>query len=771
MSFSSATLRSLSSFRQLIVVVTLAFAAIFTSLGATPASAQSFQFSAISVQGNVRIESGTILNYLAIGTGEAVSAAQLNDAAQRIRGSGLFETVDIIPQGGTLIIQVVEFPTINRINFEGNSRLDDAELASVISSRERFVYNPAQAEQDAAALAAHYAAVGRVNATVTPSIIRRSDNRVDLVFAVFEGGVTEVERIGFVGNRSFSDRRLRGVLETKQAGLLRVLIQRDTYSPDRVEFDKAVLTDFYHSRGYIDFEIQSVDVVLTRQRDAHLVTFNVTEGQQFHFANVSVISEIDGVDIGPYASAVRLKTGDVYSPTTIDNEITRLEVMAERAGLRFVHVEPRITRNERDLTLDITFALVTGERIFVERIDIEGNNTTLDRVVRNQFRVVEGDPLNPRSIRESAERIKALGYFADAQVNVVPGSSPDTVVVDVNVVEAPTGSLSFGANYSSDVGFGLVGSFRERNFLGRGQTLNLEISTAETNRNFSLDFAEPNFLGRDLRFGLNLSYLLTDNQSASYDTETFRFSPSFTFSLAERSTLALFYGLKYSDITDVTSTSAFIVADGALEGLWTSSVGYTYSFDTRRGAVNPGTGVLLRFGQEVGFGDSEFLKTTAMAVAETKIMNDDVTLRATLEGGLLTYASGASLITDRFFMGSRVMRGFDPAGIGPRDSTTLEALGGNAYAVARLEAEFPIGLPEEYGISGGVFFDYGSLWDVGTGSDIGILYNDFTPRAVAGLSLFWDTPVGPLRFNFSEPLDVQPEDQTSSFDITVSTRF
>ncbi len=221
-----------------------------------------------------------------------------------------------------------------------------------------------------------------------------------------------------------------------------------------------------------------------------------------------------------------------------------------------MHVEPRITRNERDLTLDITFALVTGERIFVERIDIEGNNTTLDRVVRNQFRVVEGDPLNPRSIRESAERIKALGYFADAQVNVVPGSSPDTVVVDVNVVEAPTGSLSFGANYSSDVGFGLVGSFRERNFLGRGQTLNLEISTAETNRNFSLDFAEPNFLGRDLRFGLNLSYLLTDNQSASYDTETFRFSPSFTFSLAERSTLALFYGLKYSDITDVTSTSA-----------------------------------------------------------------------------------------------------------------------------------------------------------------------------------------------------------------------
>lgn len=747
------------------------FGLLFGGLAAGTAAAQSFQFSSISVQGNVRIESGTILNYLAIDAGEAVTAAQLNDAAQRIRASGLFESVDIVPQGSTLIIQVVEYPTINRINFEGNSRLDDSDLAAVIRSRERFVYNPAQAEQDATAMAELYASSGRVNATVTPAIIRRSDNRVDLVFEVFEGGVTEVERIGFVGNRSFSDRRLRGVLETKQAGLLRVLIQRDTYSPDRVEFDKSVLTDFYHSRGFIDFEIQSVDVVLTRERDAHLVTYNVIEGQQYRFANVSAVSEVAGVDVTPYADAVRLKSGDVYSPTGINDEITRLEVMAERAGLRFVLVEPRITRNERDLTLDVVFALVSGERIFVERIDIEGNNTTLDRVVRDQFRVVEGDPLNPRSIRESAERIKALGFFADAQVNVVPGSSPDTVVVDVNLVEAPTGSLSFGATYSSDVGFGLIGSFKERNFLGRGQTLNLDLSTAEASRLLSIEFAEPRFLGRDLRFGLNLSYGLTDNENADYDTETFRFSPSFTFALAERSTLALYYGLKYSDMTDVTSLSSFIIADGALDGLWTSAVGYTYSFDTRRGAVNPGTGVLLRFGQELGYGDSQFVKTTALAIAETKVLNDDVTLRASLEGGFLTYDSGTSLITDRFFMGSRVMRGFESGGIGPRDSTTLEALGGNAYAVARLEAEFPIGLPEEYGISGGVFLDYGSLWNVGTGSDIGILYNDFTPRTVVGLSLFWDTPVGPLRFNFSEPIDVQAEDETSSFDITVSTQF
>ncbi|NCO85677.1 MAG: outer membrane protein assembly factor BamA [Rhodobacterales bacterium] len=736
------------------------------------AQAQQFRFTDVRVEGNQRIETGTILTFAGITRGEALSGADINDAIQRIRASGLFESVDATPQGGLLVISVVEFPTINRISIEGNARLSDTDLGAVLGSQERRVYSPAQAERDVAAMAELYAQRGRINATINPAIIRRSDNRVDLVFEVFEGGVTEVERISFVGNRSFSERRLRGVLETKQAGLLRAVISRDTFVADRIALDRQVLTDFYRSRGYVDFTVQNVDVALTRERDAYLITFNVQEGQVFRFGRVTVTSEIPEADPAAFEAALRLRPGATYSPTLIDTDIARLERLALRQGINFLTVEPRITRNDRDLTLDIDFALVRGDRIFVERIDIEGNNTTLDRVVRSQFRVVEGDPFNPRAIRESAERIRALGFFANADVQARQGSAPDQVVIDVNLEEAPTGSLSFGANFNSDNGFSVFAAYKERNFLGRGQSLDFQISTGASNRIFSLNFGEPQFLGRDLRFGLDLSYRTTNNDNAVYDTETFRFSPSFTFPVSENARLTTYYSFDYTDITDVDPDASVVIRNEAdLGGVATNSVGYTYSFDTRRTGLDPNSGIVLRFGQEFGVGEASFVRTTALAAAETKVWGEEVTLRATIEGGLLAYGNGQSRVTDRFFLGSRIMRGFEPGGIGPRDAETDDALGGNAYAVARLESEFPLGLPEEYGITGGAFIDYGSVWDVGQTYGANVLYDAFTPRAVVGLSVFWTTPVGPLRFNFTEPLMAEEFDRPRSFEVTISTSF
>ena len=756
--------------QRLLFVLFLGFGAIF----ATYASAQSYVFNAVQIDGNQRVEDGTILSFAGISRGTSVTAGELNDAVQRIRNSGLFENVDVTPRGRTLVISVVERPTVNRISVEGNTKVRDADLLSVVQSQARRVYSPDQAERDTTAISKVYASKGRINAIVRPSIILRSDNRVDLVFTVVEAGVTEIERISFVGNRFYSEGRLRRVLETKQAGILRAIISRDTFVEDRIAFDRRALTDFYNSRGYVDFEIQNVDVALTRERDAYLVTFNVQEGQEFTFGNVTLISDIPEADAQVFRDELKLRTGAVYSPALVDREIARLERLALRLGLNFVQVDPRITRNDRDLALDIEFALVRGPRIFVDRIDIEGNNTTLDRVVRNQFRIVEGDPFNPRSIRESAERIRALGFFANANVEAREGSSANQVIIYVDVEEGNTGSLSFGANYNSDTGLGLVASFRQSNFLGRGQAVNVQLSTAETNRVFSFSFQEPQFLGRDLGFGLNLDYSTTDNENALYDTETFRFKPSLTFPVSENGRLQLFYAYNYEDITGVTTRSEPIVDDELIGGVGSSSIGYGYSFDTRRTGLNPNAGVVFRFGQEFSFGDAQYIKTTALAAAETKVLNEEVTLRATIEGGYLDYTKGQSRITDRFFLGSRQMRGFEPGGIGPRDAdaVTDDALGGNVFAVARLEAEFPIGLPSEYGISGGAFIDYGSVWDIGRAVPADtVLYDDFTGRAVAGLSVFWDTPIGPLRFNFTETLDAQAFDKPKSFDVTISTSF
>lgn len=756
---------------------------LLLSVAPMAVSAQTYSFSSVRVEGNQRIETSTILAEAGISQGQTVTAGQLNDAAQAIRASGLFQTVEVVPQGSTLVIRVQEWPIISRINFEGNSTISDEDLSKLVGSVERRIYSPTQAEQDTAAIAQAYVNAGRVNAVVTPAIIPHEGGTVDLVFQIAEGGVTEIERISFVGNRAFSDARLRNVLETRQAGLLRAIIKADTFVAERIDFDRQLLTDFYRSRGYADFTINDVNVNLTNQRDAYLITFNVTEGPRYRFGNVTLSSTIPEADPDLFRGLVQVRPGDVYSPVAIENDIARIEAQALRQGINFVRVEPRITRDERGQVLNLDYALVPGERIFVERIDIEGNATTLDRVIRSEFDTVEGDPFNPREIRQAAERIRALGYFGNADVEARQGTSPDQVIIDVNVEEQPTGSLSFGVNYSSENGPALIAAFSERNFLGRGQSIDLQLSAGEDNRLLTFAFEEPQFLNRDLALGFDFSYRQTNNADALYDTDLFRISPSLGFPVSERGRLEVFYALEYSDITDVAGSdtpndpdddaSPIIEAEAALGGEWTNSVGYSYSFDTRRNNIDTPTNFYFRAGQEFGFGDRTFIETTALASAETRVLGEDLLLRATLEGGFLHFTEGRSRVTDRFFLGSSRIRGFERGGIGPRDEETDDALGGNAYAVLRLEAEFPLPVPEEYGLSGGAFVDYGSVWDVGAPEKFQdrILYDDFTPRAVAGLSLFWDTPLGPLRFNFTEPLQVEERDRTQKFDITVSTSF
>ena len=755
-------------------------AAIPLSIGfvAAPnmALAQNFQFNSISVEGNQRIEAGTIASFLGVARGATVSAAELNDGYQRILASGLFETVEIEPRGSTLVVRVVEFPTVNQITFEGNQRIDDETLAQIVQSQSRRVFSPSVAEADSARITEAYSQQGRIAARVQPKVIRRTDNRVDLVFEVFEGGVTEIERLGFAGNQVFSDRRLRRVLETKQAGIFRALIRSDTFIEDRIAFDRQVLRDFYQSRGYVDFRTTSVNAELSDERDGYFITFNVEEGQQFSFGEVTVSSDLAEVDSDLFERALKLRSGRTYSPTDVEFEIARLERLAIREGLNFVRVEPRVTRNDRDLTLDVEFLLTRGERVFVERIDIEGNTTTLDRVVRRQFRLVEGDPFNPRQIRESAERVRALGFFGDAQVEAREGSTPQQVVIDVDVEEQPTGSLSFGGSYSTSSGFGAAITFSERNFLGRGQRLALGVTTGASSSNYNFSFTEPAFLGRDLAYNINLSYLETDNDSAEYDTAIGSFSTGFTFPVSENGRLNLRYGARFSEITNLSDSVGSIITAEADQGqVWNSFVGYRYSYDTRRTGLNPNAGVLFEFGQDFAGlgGDSTYVESKLRAIAQTKVFNEEITLRATLEAGALSYSEGGSRVTDRFSLGSNLMRGFEGGGIGPREvgpGDINDPLGGNYFAVARFEAEFPLPLPEEYGVSGGVFYDIGSLWGLDETND-NVLYDDFTTRQVIGVSLFWDTPLGPLRFNFSEALSKEEFDEEQTFDLTISTQF
>ncbi len=746
-----------------------------------------YMIATITVEGNVKVDVTTIVAFLGLPKGQVVTDAALNDGYQRIIASGLFARVVLVPGADSLLIKVVENPMIGTIDYQGNALIKDPDLQKFTTEKAGQIYSPAVAEADAAIIAEAYRANGRMAATVTPRIIRRANNTVDVVFEIVEGAVAEVARVSFVGNKDFSDYRLRQILTTKQAGILHNLIQRDMFQIDRLEADKKMLTDFYLSRGYLDFQILDAGATYSRERDATFMTFTISEGQSFTVGEVKTISEVEGIDPADYDKLRRLRSGVTYTPTIIQSNVEALESLALKQGLNFVSVEPRVTRNERAGTVDVTFAIIKGPRIFVERIDIEGNTTTLDSVVRRQFRAVEGDPLNPREIAQAAERIKALGFFNDVQVDNVPGTAPDQEVVKVAVTEAPTGSLSLGASYGASTGLGLNIGFSERNFLGRGQALTVNVQTGTDNLDSKIAFVEPAFMGRNLAFGFAAGYATATQQNSNYDKTVISISPSLGFAVSDLAVVRLSYSLASEDLSNVgvatvgSNSSAILTAESG--SAVRSSVGFTYTWDDRNSGLRPKGGVMFQVGNDVSGlgGDVKVLQTSVRALAETKVMNGDATLRASFEGGALTsYGGYVTRITDRY-LSAGTLRGFEPNGIGPRDLNALnqDALGGNYFAAAHLEASFPLGLPEEYGISGGAFVEAGSVWGLdnkqgttpGAHPVSGIVDDDMHIRTVAGLTLYWTTPLGPLRFDFTRAGAKESYDLEKTFDFTIATKF
>lgn len=749
---------------------------VLLAFAGSQVQAQSYSFNAIQIDGNTRVDQATILSYAKLAKGKPVSAAALNDAYQRIVGSGLFEKVELLPNGGTLVIRVVELPMLDQVDYQGNKSLDDSALIDVTKSRARLVYSPAQAELDATAIAEAYRVKGRINAAVTPRIIRLTDNRVDLVFEITEGAVSEIQRLNFIGNRDFSDYRLRQVLRTKQAGILHALIQRDSFDAERLPLDEKLLSDFYLSRGYLDFKLLDTTAEYSRDRQATFLTFSIQEGRSFKIGQVSTKSEVEGVDAAEFDAIRRLRSGVTYSPTVIDNNVTAMENLAISKGLNFIRIDPRITRNDHDGTLDVTFAIVRGERVFVERIDIEGNTTTLDSVVRRQFSTVEGDPLNPAQIRNAAERIRALGYFSDVAVSAGSGNSADQAVVKVEVTEQPTGSVSFGLSYGVSNGFGANLGFTEPNFLGRGQSLDVSVQSGTSTVDSRIGFTDPAFLGRDVSFSFKAEYASSSNDHAHYDTRSTSLSPSLGFPLSDNQRLRLTYTLSQDSISNVNTPESSVILQQEEGTSITSSLGYSYSFDNRTSSVNPGGGFLLRFGQDFAGlgGDTTYINTSILALAQTKVLQDQVDLRAIFEGGYLQGIGGYdTTVTQRYF-GNGKVRGFEPNGIGPRDlgAANVDALGGNIYAVVHLETDFPVGLPEEYGITGGAFVDVGSVWGLdNTAGSSGEVDDGFHVRSVVGLTVYWTTPIGPLRLDFTHALQKETYDKEQTFDLTLATKF
>lgn len=746
-------------------------------------------FSRIDVAGNQRIEADTIRVFAGIDPGQPVTPERLNLAVRNLFDTGLFEDVQVMPEAGRLVITVKENPTINQIAFEGNDALSDEDLQAVVQLRPRLAYSVAAAEADAQRIIDAYRTAGRYAAEVNPVIIRQSENRVDLVFEVTEGRKTGIQRVNFVGNHVFSDRRLRRAIQTNESNWLSFVFGGNTYDQDRLELDKEMLRRFYLERGYIDVQVLSATAELARERSGFFLSFTLSEGEKYDFGKVSVSSSIPGLDAAAFQPLLApVADRGVYNVKFVDRVVERMAFQAGQQGYAFVEIRPQVTRHPENRTVDIDFQLVEGERVFVERIDISGNDRTLDRVIRRQFHIVEGDAFNSREVKDAEDRINGLGYFKEASVNVREGSGPGYALIDVQVEEQPTGSLSLGGAYSTSEGFSAQIGLTERNFLGRGQTLTATVSASSQFANYSLGFYEPALFDRDLLAGFTIFYRDSNLEEQSFSTASAGIEPRVGFPLSENGRLTLRYHLSQDNIYDVQPDTSKIIENE--EGkLLTSEIGLTYAYDRRNSAVDPTAGFILTLNQDFAGlgGDVTNSKTQGTARAYTSFFDEDLVLSAELEGGVIVSKEGTR-ITDRFNAGGDSFRGFARNGVGPRDfcgdagevtcldpqqdEEVNDALGGNYYAILRLDASFPIGLPEEYGVYGGLFGDIGSLWGLDdVDGSMGVVDDSMHIRSAVGVSLFVDTPFAPLRFNYAVPLQREDYDVVERFRFSVETRF
>ncbi|MEL6997360.1 MAG: outer membrane protein assembly factor BamA [Pseudomonadota bacterium] len=766
--------------RQAFVVILVAGAAFLADLS-TPSSAsaqllvaQASREQAVSVRGNRRIEAETILSYMDLRQGQTVTAEDLNRAVRRLFDTGLFRDVQIVPAEDQLIVEVIENPSINEIAFEGNDALADEDLERIISLRPRLPFTVSSAEADAQAIIEIYRRTGRFGAEVEPVIIERSDNRVDLVFEIAEGELTGVSSIDFVGNTVYSDRRLRGVVETSETGILSQFFSSDVYDPDRLELDKELLRQYYFERGYADFTVLSATAELAPDRDGFFITFTVSEGEEYTFGTQDVVVEAKGLDPEDFIAAVPDLEGETYDSSEVEDITNELTDIAGQAGFAFVQVRPRVRKNTEDRVIDLSYQVAEGPRVFIERIEIEGNTQTLDRVIRREIDLVEGDPFDARKIREARRNIRGLRYFSSVEVDTEPGATEDRATLKVKVREQSTGSLSFGVGFSTSAGpIGNV-ALSERNFLGRGQQLNLAVTAAGDTQVYDFSFVEPAFLDRDLSVGFR-AFLVDDDRSDESSIEIARlgFGPTVGFPLGEKTDIGLRYEFVREDVEVDDTASAVLQGDEGVR--FTSKVGYTLTYDERNDALETTEGYFLSASQDFAGlgGDARYVSTVASARGWTSFFDEELVTSIELEAAGIVGFGDDIRFNERFFLGGSNMRGFADEGAGPRDLVTNDSLGGNYRLRASLEASFPLGLPDELGIFGGAFVDAGTLFELdntnGTG---GVQIDDSANvRVAAGALLFLATPFGPLELSFGFPLVKEDDDDTEVFRLSVGTRF
>ncbi len=758
------------------------------------APAHAAVVSSIQVEGNRRIESSTIISYVTVVPGREFGARDLNDSLQSLFATGLFSDVSLERRGRILFVEVVENPVIRQVVFEGNRRLDDSALDTVVQLEPRRVLTESAVQADTQRILEAYRRNGRFAARVEPKLIEVGDNRVDLVFEIEEDERSSVARITFIGNQAYSDGKLRDVITTSQSGFFNFLSSNDVYDPDRLDADRERLRRFYLNEGYADFRVVSAVAELDREQNDFFITFTVDEGPRYAFGNVEIDSTLRELDPEDLYSVLETRPGDTYDASAVDESIEALTLEVSRFGYAFVQVRPRGDRNADDQTIDITYFIDEGVRAYVERINISGNNRTRDYVIRREFDFAEGDAFNRVLVNRAQRRLEALGFFQAVRITTQQGSAPDRIVLNVSVIEQATGEFSLGGGYSTTAGFTATLSVTERNFLGRGQYVRVSVGGGlEENRTYDFSFTEPYFLGRRLSAGFDIYRRESGTStSAAYTTVSHGGGLRVVAPITNDVSLGFDYSLdlsEYSLAAGSTASAAVQQLVGATppfvnptvaalsDDRVTSSLTWTLVYDTIDNKTTPRDGYFGRLRQTIAGlgGDAEYVTTTIDARAYYTLFTDlDVVGSVRVQGGhLWSWDNNNVLIGDAFFQGQGLVRGFES--LGPRDIATGDAIGGSTYAGVSGEISFALPyVSEALGIRAAVFADAGTLFDTVGSVDalaIATVRDSSSVRASVGGGLLWNSPFGPIRGDFAYILASEVYDNEQVFNFSAGARF
>jgi outer membrane protein insertion porin family len=740
----------------------------------------------ITVEGNRRIDKETVLSYFHAAPDGRFDDAARDAALKALLATNLFDKVTIDRVGERLVVHLTEAPVLDKVAFEGNKKIKDADLTAAIESKPRGTLQRAMVQSDVGRILEAYRHAGRDDVSVKPEIIDRGNDRVDLVYVVTEGGKTTVRHIEFRGNKAFGNRQLSAVIKTSATSILSFLTSTDVYDPDRVDGDREQLRLYYRSKGYADVSVPQARAEYDPAQHGFTLTFTIEEGPLYHFGNVNVACDVPGLDPEKLRRVLLVHSGALFDGNALDKTDEALAVELSKLGYPFAKVVPRTTRDGSAQRIDVAYSIEQGPRTYVERIDIHGNNRTRGYVIRREFDIAEGDAYNKGLIDRAERRLKHLNYFKSVKITNKPGSAPDRVVLDVELVEQQTGDFSISGGYSTIDGLLAEVKVGDSNFMGTGDTVKAAVTYGQYTEGVDLTASEPDFLGTKVSAGIDLfakdSYA---NSYQSYGTDSYGAAIQFGTPVNEQLGVLWRYSISRQNVTldpaSLAAAPSLAIEQAALAGAqWVSAVGDTVTYSTLDNAKNPTSGLNAQIKQDVAGlgGDVDFLRTTA-DVRYYQALSSDLTGMVRAQGGYITGWNGQQVpLIDSFFGGPSLVRGFAPYGFGPRDltpGTTMDNVGGSMYwaTTAELQSAIP-GVPQEYGLKAIAFVDAGSVFHHGgpttfPGSTQSLqLANANILRSSVGVGLTWASPFGGLNINYAVPITKASYDVVQPLGFTAS---